>query len=116
MSYEYRSSGMSSVPPNSNMAIISLIAGILGLSFVPIIGSIIALITGYMARNEIRDSHGALGGAGLATAGIVLGWVGIGLTVIGLCVAGVVILIPLCLIPWGISTEFSWVPLLLFVL
>jgi hypothetical protein len=98
------SGGSYQTTPNSTMAVISLVAGILGLSLFPTIGSIIALITGYMARNEIRVSAGSLGGDGLATAGIVLGWIGIGLSVIGLCIAGF-FLIPLCLIPLGIGLE-----------
>lgn len=81
--------------PTSSLAIISLIAGILGLSLFPILGSVVAVITGPMARREIRESGGTLGGDGLATAGLVLGWIGIGLTVIGLC--GVFVVIPACI-------------------
>ncbi len=103
MAYDYRSGGYA--PPNSSTAIISLISGILGLTLLPTLGSILALILGYMARNEIRASGGAIGGDGLATGGIVLGWIGIVLTLLGLCVAGVVILIPLCLVPLGLSME-----------
>ena len=66
--------------PTSNMALVSLIAGILGLS-VPILGSIVAAVTGQMARREIRESAGTLGGDGLVTAGLVMGWIGIGLAV-----------------------------------
>jgi hypothetical protein len=91
--------------PNSSLAIVSLVTGILGLTLLPILGSIIALITGYMARNEIRDSAGALGGDSLALVGLVLGWIGVGLTVIGLCIGGVFILIPACLLILGISTQ-----------
>ncbi len=75
------SPGYSPTPaPNSNMALVSLISGILGLTFVPILGSIVALITGFMARKEISDSGGMLGGSGMATAGLVLGFIGVGLT------------------------------------
>lgn len=91
--------------PTSSMAILSLIAGILGITFFPIVGSIIAVITGPMARKEIRESGGALGGEGLATAGMVLGWVGIGLTVLGLCIAGAFIAVPLCGVLFGLTTE-----------
>jgi hypothetical protein len=87
------------------MAIVSLIAGILGLTFIPLIGSIVAVITGPMAKKEIRGSRGALGGEGLATAGVILGWIGIVLTVLGLCIAGVAILLPLLLIAIGVSSE-----------
>jgi hypothetical protein len=76
--------------PTSSMAIISLIAGILGITFFPTVGSVIALITGYMARKEIDQSSGSLGGQGLATAGIVLGWIGIAL---GCCIILFVLLI-----------------------
>ena len=73
-------------PENSDMAIASLIASILGLTLFPAIGSIIGLILGYMARNQIRDSGGTIGGEGLAKAGIIIGWIGVGLTLIGCCI------------------------------
>lgn len=72
-------------PQSSTTAMISLIASILGLTLFPTIGSIIGLVLGYMARNEIRANPG-MQGDGLATAGIILGWVGIGLLVLGLCI------------------------------
>jgi hypothetical protein len=90
--------------PNSTMALISLISGILGLTLVPFLGSIVALILGYMAKKEIRESAGLIGGDGLAIAGIVLGWVGVGLLVIACCL-GAFFLVPACLIPLGISLE-----------
>lgn len=92
-------------PPNSTMALLSLIAGILGLTLLPILGSIAAVILGYLGRNEIRDSGGALGGDGMATAGLVLGWIGVGLAVIGCCIVGVVFALPLCLVPLGLSID-----------
>jgi hypothetical protein len=61
-------------PRNTNgFAIASLVLGILWLYWV---GSILALIFGYVARKQIRE-HGDAGG-GLAIAGIVLGWIGVG--------------------------------------
>ncbi len=69
----------------SGLAVASLVAGIAGLSIVPFLGSILALILGYMARNEIRRRPGELGGEGFATAGIVLGWIAVGLTLVLLC-------------------------------
>lgn len=100
--------------PSSSMAIISLISGVLGLTLLPVIGSIAAVITGFIARREIRESGGALGGDGLATAGMILGWIGVGLTVVGLCVVGVVFALPLCLGLFAISSSSttSWIPLL----
>jgi hypothetical protein len=107
MTYENPSGG-AYAPPNSNLALISLIAGILGLTLFPLIGSIVALIVGYMAKKEIQESMGALGGDGMAKAGLILGWIGIALGVIGFCIAGVIIAIPLCLIPLGIMSENSF--------
>jgi len=69
------------------MAIASLIASILGVTFVPTLGSIVGVILGYVARNQIRESGGAVGGEGLAKAGLIIGWVGIGLAVIGCLIA-----------------------------
>lgn len=97
------------VPPpvaqqTSTLAIVSLVAGILGWTFVPTLGAIVAVITGYMAKNEIRQSGGMLGGDGLATAGLILGWLHLALAVIGICLATLAILgvitIPFCFIPF----------------
>jgi hypothetical protein len=98
-------SGIPEARPTSNNALISLIAGILGVSLFPLIGSIIAVIVGGMARKEIAASGGALGGEGLATAGIILGWVGIALAAAGLCIGGFFIALPFCLALFAISTE-----------
>jgi hypothetical protein len=73
--------------PTSNLALASLILGILGWTIIPTIGSIAAIITGHMAKNEIKSSMGALGGDGMATAGLVLGYANIA---IGVCVCLVV--------------------------
>ncbi len=58
----------------SGMAIASLVLGVLWIYW---IGSILALIFGYLAKKEIREANNPIEGKGLATAGIVLGWVGI---------------------------------------
>jgi hypothetical protein len=71
--------------PNSTLAIVSLVSGILGWTLVPLLGSIVAVITGHMAKSEIRRSGGQLSGDGLATAGLILGYLAIVLAVIGLC-------------------------------
>ena len=55
-------------------ATVSLIFGILSWIVLPIVGAIVAIIAGHMARGEIRRSNGTLDGDGLATIGIVLGW------------------------------------------
>ena len=74
----------------SGLAVASLVSGIVGLSMVPLLGSILALILGYMARREIRDRPNELTGDGLALAGIVLGWISVGLAVLGLLLFGAI--------------------------
>ncbi len=60
--------------PTSNLAVFSLVAGLLGWTLLPWLGSIAAVVMGHMARAEIRRSAGALDGDGFAIAGLVLGW------------------------------------------
>lgn len=74
-------------PENSTMAIVSLVAGILGLTLLPGIASVVAIITGYMAQKEIRESGGRLEGENLARIGLILGWVAVALFVLGVCCA-----------------------------
>ncbi len=73
------------VLPSSTLALISLVAGILGFTFFPFVASIIAVWTGYAARKETRSVPPMASGDGMATAGIVMGWIQIGFTVISLC-------------------------------
>jgi hypothetical protein len=78
------------VPPvqtTSTLAIISLVSGIVSWFILPFIAAVAAVITGHMAKTEIKKSSGMLGGNGLATAGLILGYVQLGL---GLCICVVV--------------------------
>ena len=78
---------ISSYPPErSGLAVASMVVGILSWLIFPFIGAIIAIVTGHMARREIRESDGALTGSGMATAGLVLGYVQIVLIVSSICV------------------------------
>jgi hypothetical protein len=92
-------------PPNSSTAIISLIAGICGLTIFPFLGSIVAVITGSMAKKEIQGAGGAIGGSGLAQAGIIMGWIGIALGIVGACIGIGFGVCPLILIALGLSTQ-----------
>ena len=76
----------------SNLAVWSLVSSILGVTGLPIIGSIVGLVLGYMAKREIDASGGVLEGRGLAKAGIIIGWIGVGIFVLSLC-AFVVIMV-----------------------
>lgn len=71
--------------PTSTLATVSLVAGILGFFMLPVIGSIIAVVTGYQARKETRAVPPTVSGDGMATAGIMMGWVQIGLSIVGIC-------------------------------
>ncbi|NJC97359.1 MAG: hypothetical protein C3F07_10005 [Anaerolineales bacterium] len=71
--------------PTSTNATVSLVAGILGFTILPLIGGIVAIVTGYAARKETRADPPTASGDGMATAGIVMGWIQVGLTVVGIC-------------------------------
>ena len=103
------------VPPSGQqthtMAIVSLVFGILGLvGICPGLGSIIALVTGNMAKGDIQRDPYRYSGDGLAKGGVILGWVGVALMACGICSAvvwlffmgGLAIL----------SESSSWLPLL----
>jgi hypothetical protein len=66
------------------MAVASMVLGIVWIYW---IGSILALIFGYVARKQIRERHEA--GGGMATAGIVLGWVGVGVLAAVIVIASI---------------------------
>ena len=61
----------------NGMAIASMVLGIVWVYW---IGSILALIFGYLALKDIREKGQA--GEGMAIAGIVLGWIGVGILAI----------------------------------
>jgi hypothetical protein len=61
----------------NGLAIASLILGVTGFLFLWGVGPLGAVISGVMAKREIRHSNGAQGGGGLATAGIALGALGL---------------------------------------
>lgn len=67
----------------SGKAITSLVLGICGwvLPVVGVVCSILAIIFGILARNEIRSSEGKLSGEGMALAGFILGVTGLAVNV-----------------------------------
>ena len=76
--------------PTNQMAIVSLVAGIAGYVIPhPFIAGIVAIVTGHMARNQIRQTGEE--GSGLATAGLILGYVHLALSI--LLVIGIVIFV-----------------------
>ncbi|AKC85583.1 DUF4190 domain-containing protein [Pseudoxanthomonas suwonensis] len=77
---------MSQIRQTSSLAIASLVSGILGWTLLPFLGALVAIITGHMARGEIRAANGQLDGDGLAVAGLVLGWVSMALILVAIVV------------------------------
>ncbi|HWE70540.1 MAG TPA: DUF4190 domain-containing protein [Acidimicrobiales bacterium] len=74
------------VPPaetTNGLAIASLVLGILWLGG---LGSVLAVIFGFVARKQIRTRRQR--GNGMAIAGIVLGWVGVGLLILAILGSG----------------------------
>ena len=67
------------VRKTNGFAIASLILGVIWMYWV---GSILALIFGYIGKNQIDNSNNTQDGRGLAIAGIVLGWIGVAALII----------------------------------
>lgn len=76
--------GTVSVAPTDGQAIASLVCGILGLVFCPVILSIVAIVLGKSSMTRIQASGGAVQGHQLAKAGFIIGIVGLVLGVVGL--------------------------------
>jgi len=81
------------VRPTSTYALVALISGILGWTLFPMLGSLVAVIFGHMARAEIRRAN--MDGDGMALAGLILGYSSFVITALAimfavLLVAGVI--------------------------
>lgn len=71
----------------SSTAVVSLVFGILTWVMLPLIGALVAIICGHIARGEIRRAApGTLDGDGMAIAGLVLGYVHLAFLVLALMV------------------------------
>ena len=77
-------------PPTNQLAILSLVAGIASYVMLPVIGAVVAVITGHMARSQIKRT--GEGGNGLAVAGLILGYVHLALGVLVLLIFVIVFL------------------------
>ena len=75
-------------PPTNQLAIVSLVAGIASYVMLPVIGAVVAVITGHMARSQIKRTGES--GNGLALAGLIPGYVHLALGLIVLLVIVVV--------------------------
>ena len=85
-------SNASSVPVQaSSMAIVSMVSGIACWFVLPLIGALIAVVTGHMAKKEIRESGGRLSGVEMANAGLVLGYVHLAISFLAICLVMLII-------------------------
>ncbi|WP_426663568.1 DUF4190 domain-containing protein [Rhodanobacter aciditrophus] len=71
---------MSYQPPATRstnaLAVVSLVSGIAAWCVFPMLGAIVAIVCGHLARGEIRRAPpGSMDGDGLAVAGLALGYV-----------------------------------------
>jgi hypothetical protein len=88
--------------PTNTLALVSLVSGILAWVILPFLGAIVAIITGHMARREIRAAPESYSGEGMAIAGLILGYAQVVLIVLPLCC-----LVVLFLVSPGIGSIFS---------
>ncbi|KGM57493.1 membrane protein [Lysobacter arseniciresistens ZS79] len=66
------------------LAIVSLVSGLLGWTLLPVVGSLVAILTGHFARSEIRRAPESFEGDGFAVAGLVLGYAMVALATLGM--------------------------------
>jgi hypothetical protein len=88
--------------PTNTLAVVSLVFGIASWCVFPMLGAIVAIVCGHMARSEIRRAANPMEGDGFAIAGLVLGYAQLALAVLGA-------LIVLGLIVFGVSLGFHTV-------
>lgn len=92
-------------PPQTNLkAILSLVFGLIGIVVFPVVGSVVAVILGHLARKEIQADPRQQGD-GLAIAGLIMGWIMIGL--MGLIIGFVVLALIVALIVFLVLTIVS---------
>jgi hypothetical protein len=67
---------------SSGLAIASLVLGIFSFMCLPIIGAVLAVVFGLLARGDIKRSQGRLRGRGMSLAGIILGTANLAILII----------------------------------
>jgi hypothetical protein len=81
--------------PANSLAVVSLILGIASFSMFPLLGAIGAVITGHLAKQELKAYPDRYSGGGLATAGLILGYAHLALILISI----VLVIIALIMLP-----------------
>ena len=80
----YPQPGYPAAPKTNDLATASLVAGIVGLSVVPVIGAIVAIVLGHRARCQIRQTGQP--GSGMALAGLITGYLGLLMTTVSIVI------------------------------
>ncbi len=73
-------------PGTSGWAVASLVLGVASIMLLPLIGSLLAIAFGIVAKSEIKREHGKLTDSRMASAGIIMGSLGLALLVIAVIV------------------------------
>ena len=85
-------------PPTNTLAVVSIVAGVAGYVIPhPFIAGLVAIITGHMARRQVRQT--GEGGSTLALIGLILGYVHLALSIL---LVGLILLIVLGVIGFGL--------------
>lgn len=93
--------GYPMAPKTNTLAIVSIIASVLNFFLIPVLGSIVGVITGHMSLRQIRNT--GEGGAGLAKAGLIVGYIGLALLVLAI----IAIVVFAVSVPWeDVSTTY----------
>jgi hypothetical protein len=74
--------GYAQSPPKNDLAVWSLVTGILSFVFCPLLLGIAAIVTGTMSRKAA--DQGLANNRGMGTAGLILGWINVALVVVGI--------------------------------
>ena len=118
---------MNATAPTNSKATISIVSGVIALllgiiascvvffvfpplvyctGFILLAASLVATVTGFMARQEIRQSGGTQDGESMALIGLVLGLIGLGVVLL-LCLVMILSVAGLLLLGPQIGTVFS---------
>jgi len=68
--------------PLNLMAMVSFILGLTSYFMIPVLGAIGAVVTGHLAKQEMKAKPYTFSGEGFATAGLILGYAHLALTLI----------------------------------
>ena len=71
------SKAVRTAPAKPRTNVLAVVGLVLGIFWIWWIGSFLALALGYLARHQIRASHGAQRGRRIAIASIVVEWIGV---------------------------------------